>query len=539
MPELIEAFNDFSFQEDISHTNTLSIKSYSLSSTLITFLFGFISMVPGASAERATSWTPLHDLAFGTAQSQSLEELLNHYDINTQDAWGATPMYVAAKHNSISVLQDLIDLGADLNIADKNGYLPLHIACYYGNHGVIKLLYEQGSSLNAENAYKQNCRDLALLGKNEGKITAEVTANILAFINSKAPLGNSISANKVINEAAKSSKPYTTSKEVSQEAIGSHLTNRYIQIEPSVVIQPAEVKGAEVQLIGNAYNDIKTPSAIISDKAEDLASDIATTSQIALKPEPQPVQSEEFLKSLYYFINDGPPEKIKIALATLSLKGFDLNSPDREGGYILEKLIHETELNHIFKPIIQALLEWGANPHLHNSFKKLSTIASNDFHNLDVARELYLAEELYSPLVFEPNYALTFSLEDAYSLAKLVLVGNQTSRSLNNYARYWGFQVETFDSDNGLRVTVFYDTDKAIVVFNNNDTLEENLLNSSDVNMKLVEDKLHVGTIQVHQEFKILLTSIWKKIGKFLQEDLAACRKNHMVYRLFYCRRSS
>lgn len=530
MSELIEVLDDFSFQDDIPHISISLIKGYSLDNTCtwVTLTFSFISVATGVSAEPPKSWTPLHDLAFGNTQSQPLEELTQRYDINTQDAWGATPMYVAAKHNSMSVLQDLINVGADLNIADKNGYLPMHIACYYGNHGAIKLLYEQEASLNAENAYKQNCRDLVLLGKNEGKITAETATNILAFINAQANLESSVSDNKVkvINEAANNLTPHVRSQEISMQTIDGSLPEN-IPIESSVVMRPIQAKGPEIQWIGNIPHDIKAvPSAIISDEAENLTSDGTQVTQIALKPEPQAnMQSEELLKALYSLINDGSSEKVKIALATLSLKGFDLNSPDREGGYILEKLIHEPELNHIFKPIIQALLEWGANPHLHNSFKKLSAIASNDFRNLDVGKELYIAEELYSPLIFEPNYVLTFSLEDAYSLTKLALVGNQNARALINYAKYWGFQVEILDSDNGLRSIVFYDLDKAIVVFNNNATLEEHLLNSTDVNMKLVEDKLHVAAIQVHQDFKTLLDSIWNNIGKFLQEDLAACRK--------------
>lgn len=169
----------------IKHNNVHTPSPY-FNVVKIGLAYSLIILVPEANAERPASWTPLHDFATGKPQRLPLEILAKRYDINIQDAWGSTPAYIASKHNSVSALQKLIELGADLTIADKNGYLPLHIACYYGNNEIIKLMHERGVSLEIQNAHKQDCIDLVFLARDEEKITVEVEKDILAFINSRA-----------------------------------------------------------------------------------------------------------------------------------------------------------------------------------------------------------------------------------------------------------------------------------------------------------------------------------------------------------------
>lgn len=261
MTELIEPLNNFSlYGDDICAVNdveavraednllTLAItispllfihkcNSHAINSPFaiplaISLALNFIALTHGASAD--TGWTPLHDLAFGKPQRQSLDKLAKNYGINAQDTWGSTPTHIASKHNSINVLQKLIELGADLSIVDKNGYLPLHTACYYGNNEIIKLLHERGTSLEAQNAYKQNCRDLVLLGKDEGKITAETATNIITFINSKASIEILIPDNtaSIIIETTQGSETPITIQEISQQIIDSPQTDEKIQTEP-------------------------------------------------------------------------------------------------------------------------------------------------------------------------------------------------------------------------------------------------------------------------------------------------------------------
>ena len=58
-----------------------------------------------------------------------VEYLINHgADVNKANHWGRTPLSIASENGHLSVAKCLFEHGADVNKADKDGKPPLHIA---------------------------------------------------------------------------------------------------------------------------------------------------------------------------------------------------------------------------------------------------------------------------------------------------------------------------------------------------------------------------------------------------------------------------
>ncbi|VDN27253.1 unnamed protein product [Dibothriocephalus latus] len=57
--------------------------------------------------------------------------------------------FLSSSHNSLQVVEFLLDMGADANAQDKGGLIPLHNASSYGHIDVAALLIRHGTSVNA------------------------------------------------------------------------------------------------------------------------------------------------------------------------------------------------------------------------------------------------------------------------------------------------------------------------------------------------------------------------------------------------------
>ncbi|KLT22609.1 ankyrin repeat domain protein [Wolbachia endosymbiont of Armadillidium vulgare str. wVulC] len=68
-------------------------------------------------------------------------------DINMTDAFGRTPLYLAATNNYTSLLEILLQNGADDNIEDRlSGFTPLHIAVISGSLQAVELLLKHNKA---------------------------------------------------------------------------------------------------------------------------------------------------------------------------------------------------------------------------------------------------------------------------------------------------------------------------------------------------------------------------------------------------------
>ncbi|XP_046850055.1 poly [ADP-ribose] polymerase tankyrase-1-like isoform X2 [Xenia sp. Carnegie-2017] len=76
--------------------------------------------------------------------------------VNCRDLDGrhSTPLHFAAGYNRVSVVQFLLENGADVHAKDKGGLVPLHNACSYGHYEVANLLVKYGANVNVADLWK-------------------------------------------------------------------------------------------------------------------------------------------------------------------------------------------------------------------------------------------------------------------------------------------------------------------------------------------------------------------------------------------------
>lgn len=76
--------------------------------------------------------------------------------VNCRDVDGrqSTPLHFAAGYNRVSVVEYLLQYGADVHAKDKGGLVPLHNACSYGHYEVADLLVRHGASVNVSDLWK-------------------------------------------------------------------------------------------------------------------------------------------------------------------------------------------------------------------------------------------------------------------------------------------------------------------------------------------------------------------------------------------------
>ncbi|KAI9726774.1 MAG: hypothetical protein M1828_000630 [Chrysothrix sp. TS-e1954] len=102
-------------------------------------------------AENATHHSPLHDAVFlGWA---SFASMLISYGYNIErklDATQQTPLMIAARHGDMSLVEILVNAGADLHATNASGLTALSIAANEDHQHLISFLVESGSDLNAQ-----------------------------------------------------------------------------------------------------------------------------------------------------------------------------------------------------------------------------------------------------------------------------------------------------------------------------------------------------------------------------------------------------
>lgn len=81
---------------------------------------------------------------------------VNPQIVNCRDLEGrhSTPLHFAAGYNRVSVVEYLLQNGADVHAKDKGGLVPLHNACSYGHYEVTELLVKHGAVVNVADLWK-------------------------------------------------------------------------------------------------------------------------------------------------------------------------------------------------------------------------------------------------------------------------------------------------------------------------------------------------------------------------------------------------
>ncbi|MEE6485606.1 hypothetical protein FKM82_014347 [Ascaphus truei] len=86
----------------------------------------------------------------------TVKKLCTAQSVNCRDIEGrqSTPLHFAAGYNRVSVVEYVLEHGADVHAKDKGGLVPLHNACSYGHYEVAELLVKHGAVVNVADLWK-------------------------------------------------------------------------------------------------------------------------------------------------------------------------------------------------------------------------------------------------------------------------------------------------------------------------------------------------------------------------------------------------
>ena len=118
---------------------------------------------------RDNELTPLHEAGSGEAAELLL---LARADVDAPDAWGMTPLHLAAEHGALDVVRCLLQYRADARRADGLGRTPLHLAAARGRKAVVEELASHGADLDARDKGGRSALDAAAAQAHEEVATA-------------------------------------------------------------------------------------------------------------------------------------------------------------------------------------------------------------------------------------------------------------------------------------------------------------------------------------------------------------------------------
>ncbi len=119
---------------------------------------------------------PIHEAA-RTGSGADLERLLKAEPKlrDLRNAYGSTPLHLAAMNPELSALKVLLAAGADPNARDSEGATPLHMAAYASRPAHARLLLEAG----ADPKLKTNTgRDATSMAR---KVKSDETAGVISL----------------------------------------------------------------------------------------------------------------------------------------------------------------------------------------------------------------------------------------------------------------------------------------------------------------------------------------------------------------------
>ncbi len=74
-------------------------------------------------------------------------------DLDEKDAYGSSPLIIAATFGKTEVAKALIEAGADMKITNNDGSTPLHIAAFLCRTEIVKTLLDKGADKNVKNNF--------------------------------------------------------------------------------------------------------------------------------------------------------------------------------------------------------------------------------------------------------------------------------------------------------------------------------------------------------------------------------------------------
>ena len=81
-------------------------------------------------------------------------------DLNEKDAYGSTPLIIAATFGKTEVAKAVIEAGADVDITNNDGSTPLHIAAFFCRTEIVKALLDKGANKYLRNIAGSTALDI-------------------------------------------------------------------------------------------------------------------------------------------------------------------------------------------------------------------------------------------------------------------------------------------------------------------------------------------------------------------------------------------
>ncbi len=106
-------------------------------------------------------------------------------DLNARDAYGSTPLVIAATFGQSEIACVLIEAGADLTITNKDGGTPLHVAAVLCRVEIVESLLEKGANPFLRDNYGHSAIDAAAGPFSDVKPIYDKLSQGLAFLGLK------------------------------------------------------------------------------------------------------------------------------------------------------------------------------------------------------------------------------------------------------------------------------------------------------------------------------------------------------------------
>ena len=122
---------------------------------LVIAFFGLGCGMLETASVLAQSSTPPGMSLHAAALQGDLDAVQQHIeagsDLDKKDAYGSSPLIIAAMFDKADVVKALIKAGADMAISNNEGSTPLHIAAFFGRPGIVEVLLDKGADKYVRN----------------------------------------------------------------------------------------------------------------------------------------------------------------------------------------------------------------------------------------------------------------------------------------------------------------------------------------------------------------------------------------------------
>ena len=100
-------------------------------------------------------------------------------DIEAKNSNEQTPLHLACNDDNLPIIEYLIEKGANIEAKDYDGKTPLHYASFYGKNNVVKYLLSKEANKNAKDRFGKTPYDLACEGYGADESQRDIIKELL------------------------------------------------------------------------------------------------------------------------------------------------------------------------------------------------------------------------------------------------------------------------------------------------------------------------------------------------------------------------